>query len=230
MNTYLNGFLGAGCVLGVLVATLLFSKVGALEGRIAALEATSTPALTELGVAAQNKLQTANGANDPQAWGSTVSPSAQNPFSSLGSATTEPTTTEELLKNVPPGFDIQDPRFQQKLADMVDQKQRQRQEERREIARERWHDDMREGVADFTTDMGLQDLEDDIVRVLDDVDMQRQDLFQMMKEEGMSQTEGRREMQALHADMEDELRDMLGEDDFQSLMRSVPMGPRPPRK
>lgn len=228
MKTYLNGFLGAGCVIGVLVATLLFSKIGALEGRIAALEASS--AITAVGAAAASANQPSSANAAAEAWGSTASPSAQNPFGSLGGATASEPSTEELLKNVPPGFDIQDPRFQQKLADMVDQKQRQRHEERREVARERWHDDMRQAVSDFTGDMGLQEFEGDIVRILDDVDVQRQDLFQMMKEDGMSQSEGRREMQALHSDMEDDLRDMLGDEDFQSLMRSVPMGPRPPRK
>ena len=224
MKTYLNGFLGAGCVVGLLVTTLLFSKIAGLEGRISALEATST-----IETAAVTPVP---GSDDPealQAW-APRSASAENPFGSLGGTPADPTSTEELLKNVPPGFDIQDPRLQQKLADMVDQKQRMRQEERRNQARANWHDDMREGVADFAVDMGLEDMEEDIVRILEDVDTQRQDLFQMMQEDGLSQSEARREMQVLHRDMEDDLKDMLGEDDFQNLMRSVPMGPRPERK
>ena len=31
MKTYLNGFLGAGCVVGLLVTTLLFSKIAGLD-------------------------------------------------------------------------------------------------------------------------------------------------------------------------------------------------------
>jgi hypothetical protein len=137
---------------------------------------------------------------------------------------------EELLANMPTGFDIQDPRFQEKLADMVTQKQRQRDEVSRSSARDRWRDDMTEEVGSFVAQTGLEDMESDIIGVFDEVDAQRRDMLELVEEGGVSQTELRAEMRGIHQDMEEELRDMLGEEDYEQLMRSVPMGPRPMRR
>ncbi len=89
---------------------------------------------------------------------------------------------------------------------------------------------MTEQVGSFVAETGLEDMEGDIISVFEDVDAQRQDMLGLVEEGGVSQTELRAEMRGIHQDMEEELRDMLGEEDYEQLIRSVPMGPRPMRR
>jgi hypothetical protein len=230
MKTYMNWFLSGGMVVSLLVITLLFSKLVALDGRLAVLEATLSGSSVTAAAGAlstpSNGLSAKTG-KAHQGWGNA---DANHPFGSLGNKSDSPNSVEELLANMPTGFDIQDPRFQEKLADMVTQKQRQRDEVSRSSARDRWRDDMTEEVGSFVAQTGLEDMESDIIGVFDEVDAQRRDMLELVEEGGVSQTELRAEMRGIHQDMEEELQDMLGEEDYEQLMRSVPMGPRPMRR
>ena len=229
MKTYMNWFLSGGVVVSLVVITLLFSKLAALDGRLVALEMTlSGPSMT----AADTLSPTSSGPSPKtgtatEMWGNMDS---NNPFKSSSKNANSPKSMEELIETMPAGFDIQDPRFQDKLADMVSQKQRQRQEERRSNARDRWQDDMRNEVGSFVSEMGLEDMEGDLINVFDEVDVQRQEILALVEEGGVSQTDLRAEMRGIHQDMEEELQDMLGQEDYELLIRSVPMGPRPIRQ
>ena len=229
MKTYMNWFLSGGVVLSLAVVTLLFNKLSALDGRLAAMEmALPAPSVTAAAgsLSGQANARAPNAGTANSGWGDM---NTAHPFSSLGINTDDATAVEQLLENVPAAFDIQDPRFQEKLTDMVAQKQRQREQERRSNARARWQEDMRDEVGSFASEMGIEDMESDIISVFEDVDTQRQDILGLIEEGGISQIDARTEMRMIHHEMEDELREMLGDDDYEALIRTVPMGPRPMR-
>ena len=193
---------GLSVVLLVAVGGLTW-QVAALEGRLAALESVRSRPVTAPVV---------------------MAPSAP---SGEGVARAE----RVLPRGGPPreasaALDLEDPEVRGQLADLVEETQHERMEQRRAEHIARFEAEVSEEVARFGEDHGLPaETTDEVLRLLGGMNDTRHALFADVRDGRITHLELRREMRAAHDDTEGALADLLGAELFADLEERVPFGP-----